>query len=99
MKHSATTWYRSIAPFANSEKMANADRGRSHENFRLRSERAASVGTGASGALLNESIGGHDFRLVTRVDFESRIIFTKEVMTHAEYSLRNGMRWKKACGC
>ena len=53
----------------------------------------------AAGKCTVFNIGGDDFRLVTRIDFESRMIFTKKVMTHAKYTLGNGTRWKKACGC
>ncbi len=45
------------------------------------------------------NIGGNDFRLVTRIDYENQVAYTKKVMTHAEYSLKKGERWKKACGC
>ncbi len=45
------------------------------------------------------NIGGNDFRLVTQIIFENGIVFTKQVMTHAEYSFKDGKRWKKTCGC
>lgn len=53
----------------------------------------------AAGKCTVFNIGGNDFRLVAQIDFENRIIYIKKVMTHAEYSLRNGTRWKKTCGC
>jgi mRNA interferase HigB len=45
------------------------------------------------------NMGGNDFRLVAQVDFANDIVHTKRVMTHAEYSFKDGARWKKACGC
>jgi mRNA interferase HigB len=45
------------------------------------------------------NIGGNDFRLVVQIDFEAQVIYVKKVMTHAEYSRRNGTLWKKSCGC
>jgi mRNA interferase HigB len=45
------------------------------------------------------NIGGNDFRLVAQIDYETGVIYVKKVMTHAEYSYKNGAQWKKSCGC
>ncbi len=45
------------------------------------------------------NIGGNDFRLVVQIDYEAQVIYTKKVMTHAEYSFKNGKQWKKSCNC
>ena len=45
------------------------------------------------------NIGGNDFRLVVQLDFSAQIIYVKKVMTHAEYSRKNGNPWKKSCNC
>lgn len=42
--------------------------------------------------------GGH-YRLVVQIDFVSQVVYVKKVMTHAEYDIDQGRRWKKACGC
>ena len=44
------------------------------------------------------NVMGNNFRLVTRIDYDSRIIYTKKGMTHAEYS-GNPKHWQKACEC
>ncbi len=45
------------------------------------------------------NIGGNDFRLVVQIDFETQVVYVKKVMTHAEYSRKNGALWKQFCGC
>jgi mRNA interferase HigB len=45
------------------------------------------------------NVGGNDFRLVVQIDFEAQIIYIKRVMTHAEYSRKDGRLWKKSCNC
>jgi mRNA interferase HigB len=45
------------------------------------------------------NVGGNDFRLVVQIDFEARVIYIRKVMTHAEYSRKNGAQWKKSCNC
>ena len=42
--------------------------------------------------------GGH-YRLIVQIAYESQIIYVKKVMTHAEYDVDQGKRWKKSCGC
>ena len=42
--------------------------------------------------------GGH-YRLVVQIDYESQVVYAKKVMTHAEYDIDKGKRWKKSCGC
>ena len=41
--------------------------------------------------------GGH-YRLVVQTGYESQVIYAKKVMTHAEYDIDKGERWKKSCG-
>ena len=45
------------------------------------------------------NIGGSDFRLVVQIDFQAQVIYIKKVMTHAEYDVDQGKRWKKSCEC
>jgi mRNA interferase HigB len=45
------------------------------------------------------NVGGNDLRLVVQIDFEAQVIYIKKVMTHAEYSRKNGAQWKKSCNC
>ena len=45
------------------------------------------------------NIGGNNFRLVVQIDFEAQVIYIKKVMTHAEYSRKNGALWKQSCRC
>ena len=45
------------------------------------------------------NIGGNAFRLVVQIDYEAQVIYIKRVMTHAEYSFKNGNQWKKSCNC
>jgi mRNA interferase HigB len=45
------------------------------------------------------NIGRNDFRLVVQINYETRVIYVRKVMTHAEYSYKNGAQWKNACGC
>ncbi len=45
------------------------------------------------------NVGGNDFRLVVHIDFEAQVIYTKKVMTRAEYSRKGGSQWKKSCRC
>jgi mRNA interferase HigB len=45
------------------------------------------------------NIGGNDFRLVVQIDCEAKVVYIKRVMTHAEYSFKNGKQWKKSCNC
>jgi mRNA interferase HigB len=42
------------------------------------------------------NIGGHKYRLVTRILYSSQKVFVLKVMTHAEYDEN---RWKEECGC
>lgn len=42
--------------------------------------------------------GGH-CRLVVQMNYESQVVYVKKVMTHAEYDIVQGKRWKKSCGC
>lgn len=42
------------------------------------------------------NIGGHKYRLVTRILYVSQKVFVLKVMTHAEY---DEDLWKKECGC
>jgi mRNA interferase HigB len=44
------------------------------------------------------NIKGNEFRLVVRIDYGTQVIYTKKVMTHAEYSKKQG-QWQKSCGC
>jgi len=53
----------------------------------------------AAGKCTIFNVMGNHFRLVVQIDYEDQVIYTKKVMTHAEYSIDNGKRWKKACGC
>jgi len=45
------------------------------------------------------NVGGNSFRLVVQFDFEAQVVYVKKVMTHAEYSRKNGAQWKKSCNC
>ena len=45
------------------------------------------------------NIAGNDFRLVVQIDYAAQVIYIKKVMTHAEYSRKNGGLWKKSCNC
>jgi mRNA interferase HigB len=45
------------------------------------------------------NIGGNDFRLVVKIEFEAQVIYVKKVMTHAEYSRKNGKLWQRSCDC
>jgi mRNA interferase HigB len=45
------------------------------------------------------NVHGNDFRLVVQIDFEAQVIYIKKVMTHAEYSRKNGKLWQKSCNC
>ena len=38
------------------------------------------------------NIGGNKYRLITRVDYERKRVYIREVLTHAEYSRG---RWKR----
>jgi mRNA interferase HigB len=40
--------------------------------------------------------GGH-YRLVVQIAYEPQVIYVKKVMTHAEYDVNQGKRWKKSC--
>ena len=42
--------------------------------------------------------GGH-YRLVVQIVYELQLIYVKKVMTHAEYDVDRGKRWKKSCDC
>jgi len=42
------------------------------------------------------NIGGHKYRLITRILYPSRKVFVLKVMTHKEY---DGEKWKDDCGC
>jgi mRNA interferase HigB len=53
----------------------------------------------AAGKCTVFNIGGNDFRLVVQIDFDAQVIYVKKVMTHAEYSFKNGERWKRSCKC
>lgn len=37
------------------------------------------------------NIGGNNYRLITYIDYEAKIIFIRDVLTHAEYDKEN---WK-----
>jgi mRNA interferase HigB len=45
------------------------------------------------------NVGGNNFRLVVQIDFEAQVVYVEKVMTHAEYSRKNGAQWKKSCNC
>jgi mRNA interferase HigB len=45
------------------------------------------------------NVRGNNFRLVVQIDFEAQVAYVKKVMTHAEYSRKNGAQWKKFCNC
>lgn len=45
------------------------------------------------------NVMGNEFRLVAQIVYEVQIVYIRKVMTHAEYSIKNGARWKKSCGC
>ena len=42
------------------------------------------------------NIGGHKYRLITRILFVSQKVFVLKVMTHEEYDEN---KWKDQCGC
>lgn len=42
------------------------------------------------------NIGGNKYRLVVQIDYETRFVFIKRVMTHREY---DEGRWKADCDC
>jgi mRNA interferase HigB len=42
------------------------------------------------------NVGGNNFRLITRVSFNSHKVYVLRVMTHAEYDREN---WAEACNC
>lgn len=42
------------------------------------------------------NIGGHKYRLVTRILYASRKVFILKVMSHQEYDKD---QWKQECGC
>lgn len=42
------------------------------------------------------NIGGHKYRLITRILYPSQKVFVLRIMTHAEY---DRAPWKDECGC
>lgn len=40
------------------------------------------------------NIGGNKYRLITKIEFEKKLVFIKSVLTHTEYDKNN---WKKLC--
>ena len=53
----------------------------------------------AAGRCTVFNIRGGNYRLVVQIDCPSRVVYVKKVMTHGEYNVDQGKRWKKACGC
>lgn len=53
----------------------------------------------AAGRCTVFNIRGNHYRLAVQFDYPSQVIYVKKVMTHAEYDVDQGKRWKKSCGC
>ncbi len=53
----------------------------------------------AAGQCTVFNVKGGNYRLVVQIDYPSQVVYVKKVMTHAEYDVDQGKRWKKSCGC
>ncbi len=47
---------------------------------------------------LREREAGAFNLLVVQINYEARVIYVRKLMTHAEYSYKNGAQWESSCG-
>ncbi|MDQ4119838.1 MAG: type II toxin-antitoxin system HigB family toxin [Acidobacteriota bacterium] len=42
-------------------------------------------------------VGGNKWRIIAKVEYQKHLVFIKRILTHNEYSFKNGKLWKSDC--
>lgn len=42
-------------------------------------------------------VGGNKWRIIGKVEYQRHLVFIKAILTHDEYTYKNGKLWKPAC--
>jgi mRNA interferase HigB len=42
-------------------------------------------------------VGGNKYRIIGKVEYQRHLVFIKKILTHDEYSFKNGKLWKADC--
>ena len=94
LREFASNYPDALAPLRSWHKLAGSEVWESIADVRRLYPQADAVGR-----CTVFNIRGGPYRLVVQIDYESQVIYVKKAMTHAEYDVDQGKRWKKACQC